>query len=1127
MPGDNGEAAGGAASDTGLQLPGDFLKAEAVPFRREVLTCGDAGEDRAVEERHDPATWLAAFAALGCRYSQQPAFDLEVTSWTGRAAAPAAWRVSMRVTAEDTAGALRERAAAALAPGGSPPARRYGVPGSLPVALRFLPGDGDFAADLARETVGEYELQVVFAGGVLRAMVYDGRIFVAATIERLTSHLRQVLAGGLADPSCAVARLPLLLAAEREQLSVGWRSGRYPYPQLPAFRYVEAHARERPEALAVSFNQDRLTYGELDRRANQLARALRDRGVAAGARIAVCIHPSADIAVAILAIHKLGACHVPLDPAYPVERLGVIIDDVRPEVIVAHSTAADSLPPHGLPVVLLDRERERLAALPAEPPGVEVGVDQPAFIVYTSGTTGKPKGVVMSHANLIHYVLSARDRYRFGPEDVFPAAARFTFSITLFEVLLPLVAGGRVIVLERDHVLDFARLTRTLHEVTAVHFSPSLWRKVVAYLRDQKIAPDAFPNLRHVSSGGDLVSADLIEELKRRFTAAEVFVIYGCSEIACMGCTYFAARGQTVTRSLVGAPFDNMGVRLTDPQGNQVPIGVAGEILFSGAGVALGYLNRPELTGERFVLIDGERYYRTGDLGRYDGQGNIEILGRSDYQIKLRGIRIELGEVETTLRQAPGVREAVCAARALGGDEKSLVAYLVPTSAGDLDLRAVRRFLQGKLPDYMVPAAYVVLEAMPVNMNNKLDRAALPAPTAADLARLRSFDPPRNDAERKLVAIWEDVLQIRPIGIRDSFFDIGGDSLQSVSLMVEIEKAFGKTLPLSSVLTEPTIEQVAARLTEHADQPQTNVIVLREGTGGLPIFFVHDGEGEIIPYRNLARRLNPAHTVYGLQPVTDRHHPMLHTRLADVVDAYAARIRELQPTGPYLLSGLCIGGFIAFEIARKLQREGGTIGAVLLIDAAHVTAHEKSLATRRFKRFSAAVTQPGMQASLPRQLLDRVRKAAGKATNLLRYEIRTRVERRRQRLRMQIYRFCLDHQLPLPELTNDIPVRVVLRFAEKEYVTPAVRYPGEVALFKATRKDPMFDGTLIDDTPYTDMFVDPQLEWEDKVERLDARDMPGGHSSMLIPPYVEGLAAQFQAYIDGALAPQRSDRRAA
>jgi thioesterase domain-containing protein len=571
-------------------------------------------------------------------------------------------------------------------------------------------------------------------------------------------------------------------------------------------------------------------------------------------------------------------------------------------------------------------------------------------------------------------------------------------------------------------------------------------------------------------------------------------------------------------------------VRLYGPDGQLVPAGVIGEIYFGGAGVALGYLDRDDLTRERFVNLDGERFYRTGDLGRGDAEGNIEILGRSDFQIKLRGIRIELGDIETTLRKAPGVEEAVVVGRDLGGDDKSLVAYVVPAQGQSLDIRAIRQFLQTKLPDYMVPFAYVVLEALPVNLNNKLDRAALPAPTVADLGRLRSFDPPRNDRERKLIEIWENVLGIRPIGVKDNFFEIGGDSLQSVSLMVEIERALGRPLALSTVITDPTIEKMAALFEPDLgpdlepgqpsqsgmEGPRTPMVLLRAGGSAPPVFFVHDGEGEVLPYRNLALRIHPAHPVYGIRPVGDRQHPMMHTRISDLVETYTAEIRRIQPRGPYLLGGLCIGGFIAFEIARKLKNEGEQIGAVALIDAAHVTARGKSLGARRLRSFSGVIETGRGPGGDRRQMRQLVGRALEKVSNLIRYEIRTRIEGRRNRLKMRLFRFCLDRDLPLPPVVRDIPVRVVLRFAEKEYLVPAP-YLGEVALFRATHRDDAFDGTLIDDTPYVDLFVDPLLGWKDKVGRLEVHDLSGGHSSMLMEPNVETLALKFGDYLDRGL----------
>jgi amino acid adenylation domain-containing protein len=981
---------------------------------------------------------------------------------------------------------------------------------------------------------------------------YNANLFEAATIHRLARHFQVLLDGLLAclttadasDANRTIAQIPMLTPTEIQQQLVDWQSDTVNYPDRPLHQYIEAHAVQQPDAIAATFQTQSFTYTELNQRANQLAYELQQRGVGTGIPVAVCVSPSLDILVCLLGVFKAGGIYVPLDPTHPSERLAVMLEDTQPQVLLTQSPLLSSLPTTATPTICLDRDGSRLAALPTTPPGTAISLSQTAAIIYTSGTTGKPKGVMISQRNLMNYVLLASDRYRISAQDVMPAIARFTFSITFFELLLPLVAGGKLIILERDHVLDFKRFVQTLAQLTVLHTSPSLMRKLLGYIQAQNIDLSWFRGVRHASVGGDLADAALLERMTQVFKTAEIFVIYGCSEVSCMGCTYPVPRYDSLGQSRVGKPFNNVSVRLYDAQQNLVPIGVAGEIYFGGAGVTQGYLNRPDLTQEKFVEIDGQRFYRTGDLGRYDADGNLEILGRSDFQIKLRGIRIELGDIEAALRQAPGVRDGVVMARLLNhratanqnGDrvtaqsapeEKSLIAYVVLESRSDVAIVALRQFLQAKLPDYMVPAAFVPLDALPVNINLKVDRYALPEPSPENLAGCQPFVAPRDEYEQRLAKIWETLLGISSIGVQDNFFEVGGDSLQSATLMTQIEQEFGKALALSTLLTEPTIEQLAAVLkqTKQSDLHQS-IVPLRKGGSKPPIFLIHDGEGETLLYRNLALRLHPEHPVYGIQPHSRDGYPILHTRIEEIVAYYVEKIQQVQPHGPYCLGGLCIGGFIAFEVARQLQNRQEAVAMVALIDTADLEAPlRRSQTTKRLNSLANA-----LNSSKPRSRSQRLFTFANiirkKATNVIAYEVKSKVAKMKTDRKIKLLRFYRDRQLPLPAFLKNISVRVTLKFAERSYV-PEALYPGAVLLFRATQKSSAFDGTEIDDTPYSELYDAPLLGWERRttsgVAGVRLYDTPGGHSSMLQEPNVQVIAAAMQTYIDHQIATYEYD----
>ncbi len=379
-----------------------------------------------------------------------------------------------------------------------------------------------------------------------------------------------------------------------------------------------------------------------------------------------------------------------------------------------------------------------------------------------------------------------------------------------------------MLLLEREHVVDPTRMTQTLQQVTFFHAGPSLLRGMVAYIRKRHSDFSVFDGVRHASSGGDMIPPDLLESLKEIFRRAEVFVIYGCSEIACMGVTYPVPREHTLTRTYVGSPFENVSVRVFDTQRRPVPFGVVGEICYAGSGVAKGYLNRDELTAEKFFAADGQRFYGTGDMGRLNARGELEILGRRDFQIQLRGMRIELGELEYALRKAPGVRDGVVAAHADGDAEKTLVAYVVFHPDGERSVSAVRQHMIDSLPDYMVPSYYVELEALPLNHNMKVDRRALPPLTAADRrggATATQLRAPETETETLLVEIWRRLLGVNDVGIDDNFFELGGHSLLAFELIAEIETRTGVSLDGMDVLRE-SLEVLAALCDEKRGLPR-------------------------------------------------------------------------------------------------------------------------------------------------------------------------------------------------------------------------------------------------------------------------------------------------------------------
>jgi len=588
-----------------------------------------------------------------------------------------------------------------------------------------------------------------------------------------------------------------------------------PRPRTPDYphRLFELHAASTPDCVAVRHRDGQLTFGELNRRANRLAHFLAARGIGPGSRVVVCVTPGFDVVVSLLAILKAGAGYVPLDPAFPPAHLGTIVGDTRPELIIA-TRPLPAVVANDTEMLVLDESRPALSVFPDRNPPEEVHDETTAYVYYTSGTTGKPKGVVASYANLACYVGAARERYGFTKDDVMPAIARFSFSISMFELLTALSAGGTLLLLDREHVLDPVRLAETLREVTIFHAGPSLLRPLLDHVRAHYADFSVFDRVRHASSGGDLIPPEVLESAKEVFRKAEVFVIYGCSEIACMGCTYEVPRDRRLTKTYVGRPFDGMAVRVVDDALVRAPVGEVGEICFSGGGVVKGYLNRDELTAEKFVDIQGRRFYRTGDVGRVTEEGFVQILGRVDFQAKIRGMRVELGEVEYHLRRAPQVKEGVVMPRDGADGEKVLVAYVVLTGSSATRegaepscAAAIRKHMVEHLPDYMVPAIYLELPKLPLNHNMKVDRRALPAPGTVP-ARFGAGRRAETATERALAELWKKLLAVDDVGLDDNFFELGGHSLLAVRLLAGVEQELGVRVDGMEVLRE-TLEVLA------------------------------------------------------------------------------------------------------------------------------------------------------------------------------------------------------------------------------------------------------------------------------------------------------------------------------
>ncbi|MBD1911608.1 MULTISPECIES: non-ribosomal peptide synthetase [unclassified Leptolyngbya] len=1079
----------------GLQLPYDYLKTAATSYNPEQVqftlpsTLPKFLSEQLIQGIHPDSIVLAALSALLYRYTRQTLINLDVLALSYHKTTLPPLGLTTSVSSLASLRSLVQNLSVALS---DPESGLESLENQSRSNIVVSFDTADFTGKLTTEAP-DLHLHVQSAPeriqGTLR---YNANLFERSTIERCAGHLNQLIEGLIGDPDQTVADLALLTADETHQLLVDWASPAVEYPQKPIFTVIEAHAAQRPEAIALTFTNQHLTYAELNQRANQLAHHLRTLGVGPEVRVATCLEPGLEVLVGVLAIHKAGGVYVPLDPSHPLERRTAILEDTEPLMLLTQERLLGNVPAIAQHTFCLDRDWETVASQPTHNPNYPIDLDQTAYIIYTSGTTGKPKGVMASHQNLINYIWVAQEKYGFNDQDVMPSIARYTFSITMFELWSPLVAGGRLLLLERDHILDFKRMIQTLEEVTIIHTSPSLLRKLVNYIHDNQLDLNRFQQLRHVSSGGDMVAADLLEMMKQTFTNAEVFVIYGCSEISCMGCTYFTPRDGSPTKTRVGKPFPNVSVRLFDPDYNLVPVGIPGEIFFGGAGINKGYLNRDELTAERFVMIGGQRYYRTGDLGRFDTDGNLEILGRADFQIKLRGIRMEPAEIEATLRQVAGVREAVVAAQTLpGNEEKSLIAYLVLEADNKPTTQQIRRFLEAKLPDYMVPTIYKELDAMPLNVNGKVDRLNLPVPTLADLVDASAYVAPRDELESQLAEIWETVLGISPIGIRNNFFEMGGDSLMAVQILMQIETVFNKTLSITAPLQAPTIEEMAELIRNFKGSiANTGLVPLRKEGSKPPLFCLYG----VLLYRDLVEHLDPDQPVYGVYleeeveilkagPGWQDDPKFAHfSTVPAIAQQYLKAVRSLQPHGPYYFAGESFGGVIAYEMAQQLEAEGEEVALIALLDSKAPNSYAQASLKHRLKKHLEMATQQG-----PSYLADKIQGTLNKFKGKVKLPAHSKTNEGVQ---------------PASPPSTDVPsdVREAFRAQVSRYyfLTP---YKGNVILFRAMDRDP-FE-------------VDPNQDmgWGSYVDRLEVVHIPGNHLGILRTPNVRMMAEHLTPYL--------------
>lgn len=1001
---------------------------------------------------------------------------------------------------------------------------------------------------VSRLSFFDLTLELWPAGSTYRADWYFATdLFTPETIQGMAARFERLAAAAVARPDGPIGDLPWLDEAERHRLLVEWNDTARDYPRDRCIHQLfEAQAAAAPDALAVVLGDARWTYRELNERSNQLAWLLKAEGVGPEVRVGICLDRSPELWMAVLGVLKAGGAYVPLDPIHAreaVERAEFVLRESGVSMIVTSQALAESVGAGEVRRIVLDgAAASRLRDQPTDNLPNTASAENLAYILYTSGSTGQPKGVMVTHRNLVHAYYGWEEAYGLGGEAALSVRcgrprshlqmASFAFDVFAGDMVRALCSGGKLVICPKEILLDPARLIELMRreEVDIAEFVPVVFRDLIQYAEEQGESLGFF---RLAIVGSDAwYAADHRRARKVLGPKPRLVNSYGLTETT-IDSSYFEGEVDSLADTAlvpIGRPFANVRLYVLDERMQPVPVGVPGELYIGGDGVSRGYVC-PERNAERFVadpfVGNGARLCRTGDRARWRADGQVEFLGRADDQVKVRGFRIEPGEVEQCLREHPKVAEAAVVVRQRTAGDPRLVAYVVGKDDSPPDIAETRRFLSQRLPDYMIPSAVVALEAMPLTNSGKIDRRNLPDPDWSRSSLCGEFVAPRTEMEAKLAAIWREVLNVEQVGVEDNFFDLGGSSLLALRLTSRVRNALGVDLPLAALFTSPTVAGLAAvieNLASSGDRaadaapvdpmrlfdafvlhgygeaeamadirnanpwrgPRRALVPLRPIGTERPLFCVHGLGGHVACFLPLARALAEGRPVYGFQGQGLESGEEPHDAIEAMASFYASELQEVQPEGPYLLCGWSLGGLIALEMAQRLAAKGQSTALVALLDSYLSTDEYENWDVDERSVIRWIAPHLGLAlADLKRLPLDqqweRIAEKANLAQGIGVAEIR------------RLAAVCRAH----------------LAAAARYRPSP---YAGRAVLFRAGRASGVLDG-----------------RWRSLCPALEIERIPGDHYSILRPPDVNTLAKQLDRRLqtldkprpapDGALTP--------
>ena len=926
-------------------------------------------------------------------------------------------------------------------------------------------------------------------GDISGAFYYSTDLFDSESIQRMALHYVRILESIAANPNQKVSQLEILTKQERTELLDSFNDTAKDYPRdLCVHELFEQQVQRTPDAVALVFEDQQLTYAELNARANRLARHLRSQGVGIETPVGMCLERSLDLVVSILGILKAGAMYVPLDAEYPKERTLHMIENTNTYLVLTQRSVLNRINYLPNPLCIEEVAETSCRGLEICESLPKVSIQSIAYVIHTSGSTGIPKGVAVSQSSLVN-LLSWADGVLFTDvETALMGVAPATFDISLAEFLAPLLTGKTTVFTSKEIARDPTALIEqiALQNNCVVQATPATWVSLLDIGWNGR-------GCRTAVSTGEALPASVRSKLLQ--LDLRVLDLYGPTETTIWS-TYREVHG-TDNYSCIGRPIANTQVYVLDSSKQLVPRGIPGELYIGGDGLARGYLNRPDLTAERFVpnpfsQSPISRLYRTGDLCRWRADGNLEYLGRIDHQVKLRGFRIELGEIESVLANHSSIAQCVVILREDRPGDKRLVAYYIASGETLPSIAQLREHLQASLPEYMIPSAFVLLDALPLTASGKIDRRGLPAPDLKDIDAQEHYTPPRNGIEEQLVEIWQEVLGINQIGIHANFFALGGHSLLAVRLFARIEKAFGRKLPLAILFRRGTIEHLAEILAEPSRQTEIATVLPLQTTGdGRPLFLMPTIGGGALVSRPLFELLDGRFPIFGLQIALELQNLDQVRDFRAMAGGIVTALRRFQPHGPYAIAGFSFGGMMAYEVACQLTELGEQVDLLAIIDTG---PSRRGLRPRWSHRWKQALR---IGANVPSWIREECRNfSAEQVTLRIRRKLRQFYRQLASRGQGKIQFDDIFNLGRIPLQNRELAQALYEGF--RDYIPRP--YSGKLTLIRA-RTGPLLRGRT------------PDLGWSRFVGHVDIRTIPGNHETIFHPPHVTELARQLSVLV--------------